>query len=274
MTTSAAVIGAASENQRVNLSARFMDPDAGDAHTVRIEWGDGAVTESAADPAAAGTINAGHAYRTGGVYTLKFTVTDRAGASAAQSTRAYVTGAGIHGGVLHVVGTAADDGVIVKPSGGQVAVSAAFIPGWHRILSAAAVTKVLIEGGGGNDRLSVYDTLPVPSVVDGGAGDDALSGGYSSLLIGGAGADRLTGAGGNDILVPCSTTLDGDVHALFAALSGIRILSATDLVDDAAADTLSGNRGRDVFFGRLSGTGVLDRISDYYRSADESVWDL
>jgi Ca2+-binding RTX toxin-like protein len=70
--------------------------------------------------------------------------------------------------------------------------------------------------GGGSD--GVFD---IPATIDGGAGNDGLTGGEGDdTLIGGAGNDNLYGDRGNDIL------LGGD---------GI--------------DTLRGNRGRDILIG-------------------------
>src|SRR5829696_2259180 len=60
------------------------------------------------------------------------------------------------------------------------------------------VTRVVVVGSGGSDRLSTT-FLEVPVTLDGGAGADTLTGGASDdLLDGDDGADTLIGQGGRD----------------------------------------------------------------------------
>lgn len=65
------------------FSATFSDPDAGDAHIARWDWGDDTphtVVNSAASP-----LNASHTYAAPGVYTVTLTVTDAASESDSQT---------------------------------------------------------------------------------------------------------------------------------------------------------------------------------------------
>jgi Ca2+-binding RTX toxin-like protein len=96
-----------------------------------------------------------------------------------------------------------------------------------------------LYGMSGNDRLNS------------GSGNDMLDGGSGNdTLDGSSGNDKLTGSTGNDRLIGNigNDTLNGSY----------------------GTDTLTGGTGRDtfVFTDRLSKTGNLDRITDYYRVSD------
>ncbi len=68
-------------NTTVNTMATFLDDDPGDTHTVVWDWGDGTTSPGTVNEAAK-TIAGSHAYATAGVYTVKVTLTDTAGATA------------------------------------------------------------------------------------------------------------------------------------------------------------------------------------------------
>jgi Ca2+-binding RTX toxin-like protein len=165
---------------------------------------------------------------------------------------------------------------------------------------AGAITlPAWLYGGDGNDRLKGGAGS---NVLLGGAGDDLLVGGSArDVLIGGSGVDRIVGNAADDLLVAGATAFDGDQAALAAVLaewnsgrdyatrvanlmgtgSGPRLNGNTFLVadgptptviDDGAADVLTGSAGQDWFFAHLSGTGVKDKVTDL--SAAEFVADL
>ena len=61
--------------------------------------------------------------------------------------------------------------------------------------------RVEIDAAGGNDTVILGRNLPVPAVVDGGAGDDLIGGSQDGdVLLGGAGNDTLDGNAGGDFL--------------------------------------------------------------------------
>jgi hypothetical protein len=155
-----------------------------------------------------------------------------------------------------------------------------------------------LHGGGGNDTLHGGNG---PNVLLGEAGDDDLTGGVGNdLLIGGSGVDVLRGGGGEDILIGGTTAFDASSDALTAILSewnsgrdyatrvanlqgtgtgprlnGDVFLLATGpgqtVFDDGAADQLSGNGGRDLYFARLTGA-AQDTITSLQH--DELVFEL
>ncbi|HWA55564.1 MAG TPA: hypothetical protein VG816_15450 [Solirubrobacterales bacterium] len=66
---------------------------------------------------------------------------------------------------------------------------------------AALVAGFEINGGSGDDSLSVSNAVELPVTMRGGPGNDTLiGGGGPDKLIGGEGDDRIAGRGGSDVL--------------------------------------------------------------------------
>ena len=66
---------------------------------------------------------------------------------------------------------------------------------------AAPVNKLVIDGGNGNDNITVDDAVLVAVEADGGNGQDSIDGGGGNdSLSGGNGKDSLAGAAGDDFL--------------------------------------------------------------------------
>lgn len=102
--------------------------------------------------------------------------------------------------------------------------------------SLSGATGILVELGAGNDVLNASVALPAALTGRGGEGTDTLNGSSGGdRLNGGAGADLIVGGGGDD-------ELDGG-GGLF--LAGV--------IDDGAADSVSGGDGNDSLFGGLGG---------------------
>jgi Ca2+-binding RTX toxin-like protein len=94
-----------------------------------------------------------------------------------------------------------------------------------------------LAGGSGDDLLDGHDDN---DRLEGGSGNDTLnSGSGDDVLHGGFGADRLSASSGADVLVSRS-----DAGEPLPAGGGARILPA---FTGAAADTLSGGSGEDLF---------------------------
>ena len=69
-------------------------------------------------------------------------------------------------------------------------------------ISSAAIDRLMIFAGDGNDQVSVGSSVAIEALLDGGAGDDALqAGGGLAILIGDDGTDALTGGTRRDILI-------------------------------------------------------------------------
>jgi Ca2+-binding RTX toxin-like protein len=212
--------------------------------------------------------NAGNDYHIywDGVPTTKATVADAPGRAA------------LVGRTLFVTGTDGNDFVRVARKGGALLVHASFLPGGLTSFRAAAVKRVRIALGEGNDRAVVAGHVRLPVFMDGGAGDDVLRGGSGNdvlvggtgddsiwggrgrdLLFGGLGRDMLAGGQDSDLLHGSATTFVEDAAALSALrakwVSGrpyeARIRNLTDrftaatVTDDGATDILFGGEEQD-----------------------------
>ena len=191
LTTTADYIGAASEGQQINICGAFGNLCALDTYAATITWGDGTSSDAVITLSdGIGSLSGSHAYTSGGIYQIGVTLNDDDGAATSTSTTSYITGAGLHNGILQVVGTTGADGVALTGTD-TIAVTASFLsdPLHTRSFQAQAVSVITVLTGDGNDLVWVDSTLHKPSSIDGGSGDDILIGG--STLLGGAGNDTL-----------------------------------------------------------------------------------
>jgi len=292
VSSSAPTCGSVMEQKPVTVTVTFTDPDPGDTHTALIDWGDGAtscgiVTEPSGP--APGLVTDSHPYAEGGIYTITVTVTDQDGDSDSDTTRAIVSGAGVHGGILQIMGTKADDHVTINPDDhGNLMVHATFFPTNHRVYPPETISGILIVLCQGNDKATIAGSITLPATVFGSDGDDRLNGGGgrnilvggngddmliggqdNDLLIGGNGADRIVGNDGDDILVSGPTAYDTDAAKLAEVLQGTLTLIGAAF-DDDSCDVLTGSAGNDRFLFNAAGGSVLDRITDLKKT---EVWD-
>jgi uncharacterized delta-60 repeat protein len=102
-------------------------------------------------------------------------------------------------GTLEVRGSDGNDEIDLRTSfEGNVIVRVAGLV--YQQFDGAKVRRVFVRGGAGNDRANA-EMMSKPTRLDGGAGNDQLTGGSGSdRLDGGAGNDRLAGGGGDDRL--------------------------------------------------------------------------
>jgi Ca2+-binding RTX toxin-like protein len=100
-------------------------------------------------------------------------------------------------GVLTVTGTPRSDAIFTQLSDATVMV---WVNGNESSFPAEQVTKIVLRGGGGNDFMA-NGAGTIPSLIDGGSGNDTLVGGMGNdTLLGGSGNDRLCGCAGDDLL--------------------------------------------------------------------------
>ena len=140
---------------------------------------------------------------------------------------------------LTVTGTAGDDSIVVAHANatsnnvgsGGITVNGKLVPG----VSEGARLTLAVNALGGNDRVTEqFPTTTQPlygtSTIDGGTGDDVLTGAFrSDVLIGGPGADVLDGGLGDDQLLAA----DGQADTLHGGLGA-------DTAQRDAADTVDG----------------------------------
>jgi hypothetical protein len=164
--TSAATVGSAKIGQSVSVSGLFTDLGIKDVHSAVIDWGDGKTSNaSVSESGGNGSLAASHSYTTGGVFTIKVTVSDGKD-SVSNTVKAYVTGARVVGGVLQVVGTTAADKVQVSRQGNSLRIKGDFLPGGSMSFDTASVSQVVMYLGAGANDVNVTGNVGVPVMSD------------------------------------------------------------------------------------------------------------
>ncbi len=229
-------------NQPATLTGTYSDPGTSDTHQVDIDWnGDGTFDQTVT--VSGGSFSVDHAYATAGTLNVKARVRDNNGGTSAVAT-AQVTvlgvGATLVGGTLHLVGTDQSDIVTIDKSGNQLKVVASFANNFIPIsFNLASVTQIYVRVYGGSDIVAVKNTVTIPAIIDGGAGNDVLTaGGGNTYLLGGAGNDVLVGGPGNNVLV------GGAGSDVITGGSGRDLIIGGD-----GTDVLSGGTGDDILIG-------------------------
>ncbi|MBC8351189.1 MAG: hypothetical protein H8E66_04335 [Planctomycetes bacterium] len=206
ITSGAEKCGTAHEDDPITLDLSFDDIGSLDVHTVEIDWGDNE-TDTIVLTAGDRTLSVDHDYDTGGIYTIIVTVTDDDSGLDQTSLLAVVSGVGLNGGVLQIIGTAGDDHVTLNQTGnGLLKVHADFIPedalGETRDFPLADVNRIFMLLCDGNDHATISGRITLDAIIDGGAGDDHLNGGDgSNVILGREGNDHINGGSGRDILI-------------------------------------------------------------------------
>jgi uncharacterized protein YkwD len=105
--------------------------------------------------------------------------------------------AGLVNGVLTVISDSASDMLAVNLSGASLVVA-----GLNPSYPSASVTTIVLDGGAGNDTLTIGPGITQPCYLYGGAGNDVLTSHSpaNDWLFGGNGNDTLNGGPGDDVL--------------------------------------------------------------------------
>ncbi|HEU5215768.1 MAG TPA: calcium-binding protein [Gaiellaceae bacterium] len=123
----------------------------------------------------------------------------------------------LQNGVLRVDGTSADDAIALRLQAGDVQVDLGDDRTPDFSFPAADVTAIDVRAGNGDDAVRVDQTtgaFAIPTTIDGGNGNDKLTGGAANdILVGGNGDDDLSGGAGTDTLRGDNgnDTIDGNV---------------------------------------------------------------
>ncbi len=174
LVSSALDVGDAREGQPVTISGAFTDIGTLDTHTATIDWGDGTTSEAViTESNGSGSLSGSHKYTSGGIYDVKVNLSDDDGGTATQVKKAMITGAGINGRVLQIIGTAGRDHLEVEAEGkfkDRIEVEASFLSGkeHERIFRAADFDSIVILVGEGNDHVKVDKKITKPVLIDGG----------------------------------------------------------------------------------------------------------
>jgi hypothetical protein len=155
---------------------------------------------------------------------------------------------------------------------------------FEREFQAAAINRLLVFGGPGDNHIHVDDNVRVPAILMGSDGNDHIeAGGGPSIVIGGLGSDHLEAGSGAAILIGGTTDFDRNVPALDALLAewartdesysqkvanlsnstvngvspngqgmnGSNFLNATTVHDDGVSNDLEGGPALDWYFASL-----------------------
>ncbi|MEX0643544.1 MAG: PKD domain-containing protein [Pirellulales bacterium] len=232
----------------ITLTGSGADP-AGVADPLTFTWdldGDNIFGETGAGATRGDEVGASVTYNPTGLgrstQTVALQVDDGDGGVTVATTTVQILGQGtlLIGGVLYIVGNnSANDIVVITKCNNSIVVIATFNSNNPMTFNESAITDIQVRTRGGNDIVVTTSNVTKTMTIDGGNGNDLLTGGGGhNLIIGGSGNDILFGAAGDDILLGGTGNDD-----LFGG-SGNDVLVGGD-----GNDMLSGGAGRDVLIG-------------------------
>ena len=296
----------------VQTVATFTDPGGAEPlsdYSALINWGDGTAPTAGVLSFSGGvyTVQGGHTYATGlglpGDFGNTFcgavppffhkpiavTISHESAPAAQTISDAVISlppaSAHLAGGSLIVVGTTADDHILVTPVGNTGAVNVKLNSINLGSFTLGAGGRIIVAALSGNDDIQIAGGVRLDTVLYGGPGDDRIKGGHgrniemgcegddeliggndSDLLVGGTGADRMVGGHGNDIfvggnIVDAGHNEDDQYNDLVSVLNAGQIPPPLGAVDDGAADKMTGSSGINTFYGHFQGSGVLDIVT-------------
>ena len=168
----------------------------------------------------------------------------------------------LDGTILKVEGSFYEDIIQVQGDSSQIAVTGDPL---HQVFNASAVTRVVIHGNEGNDRISVQGTVTELIEIYGDSGNDNIWGGLrNDTLEGGAGNDaiegwsgndRIKGDAGNDVLYGQSGH-----DTIFGGAGNDKMYGGTGndyIAGEAGADSMYGGSGNDLLFAKNDGSRDL-----------------
>ena len=132
---------------------------------------------------------------------------------------------------LRVTGSAFDDTITVTQTEFGLLVQ----DGTESHVLARQYRSIRVDGGDGNDVITIDPSVNLEVILHGGAGDDVLTGGAGDdRLYAGAGKDTLNGGDGNDVLV----TVGGQTDRLVGGLGrdSFWLDALNDKISDVTAD--------------------------------------
>lgn len=207
--------------------------------------------------------------------------------------------ASVVNGNLVIVGTTGNDNVAVFRVGDNFRVREGTTV--SNFATASVTGNVQFTGDAGNDRF--VNLTALPTVADGGAGNDVLIGGFGfdtltggdgndvlsanldtkgSTITGGLGVDHIAGSRGNDtIIAGTGGTTEGDTGRNFVAGLGGDDTITGGAGDDVISggfgnDTINGGAGNDRLFGdfgadTLNGEAGNDLLNGGFDNAVDSL---
>jgi hypothetical protein len=273
---------------------------AGSVYTFTIQWGDGSAAQTVSGTSGT-TVT--HSYSSSASYSIGVTATASGLTSqpAHQAVNVLPVSLAIQADpasagkeMLIVYGTPSSDSIVLAGTASSVSLTfdgtalGNIVP-----TNGSPFALVMAFGEGGNDTIDARK-LALGSVLEGGSGNDTLSGGSApNLLVGGTGADTLTSGSAGDILIGGYTGYDSNLTALAylmaewgsrdsytvrvtklsngGGLNGSYVLNSTTVSDDNTTDALYGGAGLDWYFAHVKGKNT-DKV--YNRASGEVLTDI
>ncbi len=269
------------------LTATATDP-AGAADPLTFLWdldGDGIYGETGTSATRGNEVGASVTYNPTGqgntTQTVKLKVSDGDGGVTTATTTVQVLGTGTLqiGSTLYIVGGNGNDIVAITMCGNQIVVLATFNSNNPTYFNASTITDIQVRTRGGNDIVVTTPNVTETMTIDGGDGNDLLTGGGGrNVIIGGNGNDILYGAAGDDILFGGAGNDDlygGDGNDVLVGGDGNDILDGGNgrdvLIGSQDNDTLDGGNDDDVLIGGFTihdnDVAALDAIMSIWGSS-------
>lgn len=191
--SNASTLGTVSAGSLVFFNASFADAGVLDQHTATVDWGDGSTgTMAAGSSNGSGAVVGQHSYRQGGIYTVTLKVSDDASPAGVitATSQVFITGVGLHNGVLQIVGTNSDDRVsVTKDNRGGIKVKTSFAK--DAVFSGTSVREIHATLGAGRDRFVADARITQPIYVNGVRYVAASRGGVAGSITRSVFSDRL-----------------------------------------------------------------------------------
>jgi hypothetical protein len=222
------------------------DPSSADraaGFTYLINWGDCSPTQTVGrTPGNGDGVTVDHVFKRCGTYTVRVTAIDKDGGSSVTTQTVRVTAVAMQPNPfdptktdLVIGGTTCDDDIRAQSNcDGTVRV----LFGYTSLGNFAPTGRIVVYAQAGDDDVRVSENITLPAWLYGGDGNDRLTGGGGNnvlvggdgndrltggcardLLIGGRGADRLNGNESGDLLISGTTAFDANPVALAAILA-------------------------------------------------------
>lgn len=131
-----------------------------------------------------------------------------------------------------VVGSQDRDIISVAVASGRLSVT---INGLTQSYPITNIVGIVVRGNDGNDTITLSRSVTIGGILDGGLGDDILTGSAGNdLLLGGEGDDKLLGLAGRDVLI------GGDGHdSLTGGVGDDLLIGGATIYDNSTAALLA-----------------------------------
>lgn len=156
---------------------------------------------------------------------------------------------------LQIQGTTAADAITVEQTEDGLVVGNT--GGWSESFTGS-YKSLRVDGGAGNDSITLAATLAIDAILYGGAGNDTLTGGAGDdRLYGGLGTNTLNGSAGDDVLV----TIGGGVNDRTTGGAG----RDSFWMDQASRETVTDVSAEET------ATGSLHKVNSFTAASNKSA---